>query len=57
MDIKRDVTIKSWDGKVYLDWEFHRDDRQCGTFGVYPHILTKDEKGEKHARAGVLPAF
>ena len=32
--------IRSVNGKVYLDWRFHRDDRQCGTFGVDPHILT-----------------
>ena len=32
--------IKSADGKVYLDWQFHRDQRACGTFGVDPHILT-----------------
>ena len=32
-------SIKSADGKVYLDWTFHRDDRQCATDGVYPHIL------------------
>ena len=31
--------IKSPDGKVYLDWQFHRDERACGTFGVDPHIL------------------
>lgn len=39
--------IKSYDGKVYLDWRFHRDGRQCGTEGVTPHILTED----KHAAA------
>jgi TonB family protein len=32
--------IKSANGKVYLDWQFHRDERACGTFGVDPHILT-----------------
>jgi TonB family protein len=32
--------IKSSDGKVYLDWQFHRDERACGTFGVDPHVLT-----------------
>jgi outer membrane biosynthesis protein TonB len=26
--------IRSPDGKVYLHWRFHRDWRQCGTFGV-----------------------
>ncbi len=32
--------IKSANGKTYLDWQFHRDERACGTFGVDPHILT-----------------
>jgi TonB family protein len=31
--------IRSADGKVHLDWQFHRDPRGCGTFGVDPHIL------------------
>jgi len=30
--------IKSADGKVHLDWQFHRDERSCGTFGVDPHV-------------------
>jgi len=37
--------IRSADGKVYLHWRFHRDQRQCGTFGVDPYILTKPPKG------------
>ena len=32
--------IRSANGKVYMDWQFHRDDRACGTFGVDPYILT-----------------
>jgi TonB family protein len=32
--------IKSADGQVYLDWQFHRDERGCGTFGVDPYILS-----------------
>lgn len=39
--------IRSYDGKVYLDWAFHRDERQCGTDFVIPHILT----GDKHSRS------
>src|SRR5262249_41728364 len=31
--------IKSGNGKIYLHWRFHRDDRACGTFGVDPYIL------------------
>ena len=40
--------IKSANGKVYLDWRFHRDDRQCGTFGVDPHILTTVGDNQNH---------
>jgi TonB family protein len=40
--------IKSANGKVYLDWQFHRDDRACGTFGVDPHILTTVEENHEH---------
>jgi TonB family protein len=32
--------IESADGRVHLDWEFHRDGvRGCGTPGVHPYIL------------------
>jgi TonB family protein len=31
--------IKSANGKIYLHWRFHRDDRACGTFGVDPYVL------------------
>ncbi len=37
--------IRSADGKVYMHWRFHRDQRQCGTFGVDPYVLTKPPKG------------
>ncbi len=37
--------IRSADGKVYVHWRFHRDQRQCGTFGVDPFILTTPPKG------------
>lgn len=33
------ASIRSVDQKVYLHWRFHRDHRQCGTFGVDPYIL------------------
>jgi TonB family protein len=36
--------IRSADGNVYLHWRFHRDHRQCGTFGVDPFILTTPPK-------------
>ncbi len=32
-------TIRSDNGKVYIHWAFHRDDRACGTFGATPFIL------------------
>ena len=40
--------IKSANGKVYLDWQFHRDERACGTFGVDPHILTTVAENSEH---------
>src|SRR5205823_5493518 len=40
--------IRSANGKVYLDWQFHRDDRACGTFGVDPHILTTPGDNSEH---------
>jgi len=40
--------IKSANGKVYLDWQFHRDERACGTFGVDPHILTTVAENTEH---------
>jgi TonB family protein len=41
-------SIKSVNGKVYLDWQFHRDERACGTFGVDPHILTSVNEPVPH---------
>jgi hypothetical protein len=40
--------IKSANGKVYVDWQFHRDERACGTFGADPHILTTVEENHEH---------
>ena len=37
---KPPAAILSGDKKVYLQWRFHRDQRQCGTFGVDAFILT-----------------
>ncbi|HWE27114.1 MAG TPA: TonB family protein, partial [Polyangia bacterium] len=37
--------IKRVNGKVYLDWQFHRNELACGTFNVDPHILNSvDER-------------
>ena len=38
--------IRSADGKTYMHWNFHRDWRQCGTFGAEPFILTTPRKGQ-----------
>ncbi len=48
--------IRSANGKVYLDWRFHRDDRQCGTFGVDPHILTSVGENRDHDTSEVAQA-
>ncbi len=36
--------IISGDGNVYLHWKFHRDTRQCGTFGVSVYVLDNSGK-------------
>jgi TonB family protein len=39
--------IRSVDGRAWMHWDFHRDWRQCGTFGVQPFILSDvSEKGD-----------
>ncbi len=45
---KPPTAIRSANGKVYMDWQFHRDERACGTFGVDPHILTTPAEGVEH---------
>lgn len=44
--------ILSYDGRVYLHWRFHRDQRQCGTFGVDPFILAGPKERRDHLRGG-----
>ncbi len=45
--------ILSSDGKVYLHWRFHRDQRQCGTFGVDAFILNnRPRKGHMDEAGG-----
>ncbi|HKE17141.1 MAG TPA: TonB family protein [Kofleriaceae bacterium] len=39
--------IHSADGKTYLHWAFHRDWRECGTFGAEPYILTTPPRGPR----------
>ena len=40
--------IRSTNGKVYIDWKFHRDERACGTYGADPHILTLPGQTVEH---------
>lgn len=44
------VAIRSANGQVYMHWSFHRDERQCGTFGVQPFILTQPGDGLRDGR-------
>ncbi|MCG5055903.1 MAG: energy transducer TonB [Myxococcales bacterium] len=37
--------IHSKNGKVYLHWTFHRDERQCATFGAEPYIIDNPPAG------------
>lgn len=39
--------ILSGNGKVYIHWAFHRDERACGTFGAEPFILDNVGNGER----------
>ncbi|HEY8376808.1 MAG TPA: TonB family protein, partial [Nannocystis sp.] len=39
--------ILSGNGKVYIHWAFHRDERACGTFGAEPFILDNAGQGER----------
>lgn len=39
--------ILSGNGKVYIHWAFHRDERACGTFGAEPFILDNVGQGER----------
>lgn len=36
----------SSDGRTYIHWRFHRDNRQCGTFGASVHFLDSPETDE-----------
>jgi hypothetical protein len=39
--------IISGNGKVYIHWAFHRDERACGTFGAQPFILDSAGIGDR----------
>jgi hypothetical protein len=39
--------IMSGNGKVYIHWAFHRDERACGTFGARPFILDNAGRGDR----------
>jgi TonB family protein len=47
--------IKSGNGKIYLHWRFHRDDRACGTFGVDPYILGTPPEDTVHGDMSEVP--
>jgi TonB family protein len=38
--------IRSGNGKIYVHWAFHRDERACGTFGAQPFILDNAGNGD-----------
>ena len=40
-------SILSGNGKVYMHWTFHRDNRACGTFGAQPFILDNAGEGDR----------
>jgi TonB family protein len=39
--------IRSGNGKIYIHWAFHRDERACGTFGAQPFILDNAGAGDR----------
>ncbi len=39
--------IVSGNGKIYVHWAFHRDERACGTFGAEPFILDNAGQGDR----------
>ena len=47
--------IVSYNGKVYMHWEFWRNHRQCGTFGANPFILAKPKTGPVDRGVGKVP--
>ena len=40
-------SIVSGNGKIYVHWAFHRDERACGTFGAQPFILDGTGLGDR----------
>ncbi|MDX2020539.1 MAG: TonB family protein [Deltaproteobacteria bacterium] len=49
--------IRSANGKIYLHWAFHRDERQCATFGADPFILNNPgESTDQSSNAFSMPA-
>lgn len=47
--------IRSADGKVYLHWQFRRDDQACGTAGVQPLILTTPGEKLRPVKRNAMP--
>jgi outer membrane biosynthesis protein TonB len=50
--------IRSANGKIYIHWTFHRDERQCATSGVDYYILDNpppgSDKGEAETSRGLM---
>jgi TonB family protein len=50
--------IRSANGKIYIHWTFHRDERQCATSGVDYYILDNpppgSDKGEPETTRGLM---
>jgi TonB family protein len=44
--------IRSGNGKIYVHWTFHRDERQCGTAGVDYYILDNASAGGDKGEPG-----
>ncbi len=47
--------IVSPDGRVYLHWEFHRDDYACSTMGAHPFMLSAPPKTPSEPAPKPLP--
>jgi hypothetical protein len=47
--------IRSRNGKIYVHWTFHRDERQCATSGVDYYILDNPPAGGDEGESAVAP--
>ena len=49
------ASMRSPDGRAYLHWALHRDERACGTFGATPFVLESEGKGRPNPDPAVIP--